>query len=70
MISKFKGTCRTCGKPYPVGEEIHWSREDGGHHAACWESASLPFGRTEAERLAERLGFLDHEAAMKGDWFK
>ena len=58
MISKFPGKCKTCSKPYPAGAEIHWTREDGGNHVECWENKPKDlFAESEAEQLAERLGF-------------
>jgi hypothetical protein len=62
MISKYPGKCRICGKPYRVGDEINWSKEDGASHPACRpaEQGEL-LAESEAEELAERLGFRKHD---------
>lgn len=35
MTSKYPGTCRKCGEPFPAGEKIEWNRGSGASHAKC-----------------------------------
>jgi hypothetical protein len=67
MISKFAGKCKTCGQPYRAGEEIYWSREDGGHHQDCRNKVDL-FSESEAERLAGELGFIRPGDPIPASW--
>lgn len=33
--SKYSGICRTCGRPYEVGQSVFWVRGKGTKHAEC-----------------------------------
>jgi hypothetical protein len=59
MRSRLAGKCAICGQSFPVGTEIHWTRDDGASHQACWDKQQepLPFDSAEADELADRLGF-------------
>jgi hypothetical protein len=69
MIAKYPGTCCYCKRPTAAGVDQYEVETRKSYHPDCLPG-SLPFDHDAAERIAERLGFLDHEAAMKGDWFK
>lgn len=35
MRAKYPGTCRTCGQPIRVGDEIEWIKGEGARHVTC-----------------------------------
>lgn len=40
MNAKFAGRCRDCGKQFPAGEQINWSKLAGARHVSCGTSAA------------------------------
>lgn len=64
MISKFPDRCKGCGKATNEGEDIYWTKEEGGWHWACWDNRKPG---PESFRLADELGYANHDELMAGD---
>ena len=58
IISKFKSTCKACKGEIPQGVEIRYdAATKSAFHPECAEPKADLFGGTEAEELADQLGF-------------
>lgn len=57
MQSRFNGKCAKCSGPIKAGDEIHYDGEARkAYHPDCKPGGAI-FEGTEAERLAESLGY-------------
>lgn len=62
MIAKFPGRCAACRKPINTGDEIDYdvAAKKAYCSTKCRPVEQLDvFGKSEAEELATRLGFVD-----------
>lgn len=68
MICKYNGTCSICGKPTKAGKDIYDLETKESYHEDCRSRRDL-FSASEAEELADQLGFIRRDEPIRTDWF-
>jgi hypothetical protein len=69
MIAKYSGSCEYCNGAIPAGEDCYYNITTKKlSHYECSPKTTEPRRRETPTQLADRLGFLVHDRALKTDW--